>query len=205
MGIFKTLRKRRAKKRLRSKTAKLSSRQSGKLALKRDKLLAKQERHLAKAERKGLKAKRKHEHKLAKTELARRKAGRFNKDKVLRYSSAARTVAPFLLPLLYRGLTFLRAQLEGNKARRLGVSADELAQFSGYGAPLKARISGMRNSVRISSLSTGFIQDVEDRLEELDASVDNAERMTPEQRVRAHRKITKELDQLASQIQDKLS
>ncbi|QDZ43388.1 DUF6474 family protein [Corynebacterium sp. sy039] len=209
MGLLKKARKKRAQAKKELKVAKSRARQevksAAKLDLKRDKLLAKQEKHLLKEEKKGLKAKRKHEKGLAKTELEKLKAGQFNKDTVLRYSGAARTLAPFILPLLYRGVVAVRGQLDAKRAQRLGISSEELGQFSGHGAPLKARILKMRDHVKTTQLAPGFIQDVHDRLDELSAAVDNAEYMTTEQRKRAHRSIAAELDALAREIQHKLT
>lgn len=209
MGIIKSFRKARAQKKVEIKAAEARARQEAKSAakmeLKADKFLAKQEKRLLKEEKKGLKAKNKHELQLAKNELAQRKAGKFNAQNMLRYSGALRTIAPVALPLIYRGITMLRDSQANKQAQAFGVSGDELAKFSGYGAPLKARIAGMKQTVKASSLPNGFIKDVEDRLRELSTAVDNAERMTIEKRQSAHRSITKDLDNLAQQIQDKIS
>lgn len=209
MGIVKSFRKARAQKKIELKAAKARARQEAKSAakmeLKADKFLAKQEKKLLKEEKKGQKRKNKHELKLAKNELAQIKAGKFNAQNVARYSGALRAILPIALPLVYRGITMVRDSQANKQARAFGVSADELAKFAGYGAPLKARIAGMRETVNASSLPTGFIKDVEDRLRELSTAVDNAERMTTEKRQAAHRSITKDLDNLAQQIQDKIS
>lgn len=87
---------------------------------------------------------------------------------------------------------------------KLGVSAEDLGRFSGHGAEIKARIAGMNSSVKLSSLPKGFVTDVEQRLQDLDFAVDNAEFMTPELRQRSHRSINKDLDQLGRQIQNKI-
>lgn len=208
MGIWKSIRKARTQRKAEIKAAKARAKQevksAAKLELKKDQFLARQEARLVKEEKKAQKIQRKHELALAKTELARRQAGKFNKDRVLRYATAARALAPVAIPLFYRGVTLVREQLNSQRAAKLGISSDELASFDGYGAPLKARIAGMRKSVSVSSLPKGFITDVEARLDELSNAVDNAEFMGPEQRVRTHRSITKDLDALADQIQDKI-
>lgn len=209
MGIWKSIRAARTKRKAEIKAAKARARQevksAAKLELKKDKFLASQEKRLLKEEKKGQKVQRKHELQLAKAELAKRQAGRFNKDRVVRYTTAARAIAPFLVPLVYRGVTAAREQINSSRAQKLGITTEELSKFAGHGASLKARIAGMRKSVSVSSLPKGFVKDVNDRLDELNAAVDNAEFMTPEHRIRTHRSITKDLDALASQIQDKIS
>lgn len=208
MGIVKTLRKNRARAKAELKAAKTRAKAEIKHASKdrvhQQKLLAKQEQNLLKAEKKGLKAKRKHELKLAKAELAKREAGRINKDNVSRYIGVARMVAPIVLPLIYRGATQAQQLLNQRRAQRLGVSTDQLSAFAGHGAALKARITGVRNSLEGTDLPRGFVLDAQERLDELDKAVDNAEFMTPEQRRRAHRSISDDLDLLTGQIQDRL-
>ena len=114
-------------------------------------------------------------------------------------------LAPIALPLLYRGVTFARAQLVAAKARRLGVTPDALAQFSGHGAALHSRIAGVSSSLEGTGLATGFVQDAQERLTQLRNAVDNAEYMTPEQRRRAHASITADIDALTGQIQERLA
>ena len=168
------------------------------------KLLAKQEKALIKSEEKGLKKRRQHEYKMAKKELERIKQGRFNKDNVKRYAGALRTAAPLLLPLIYRGITAAQREVEKKRAQKAGVSAEQLASFSGHGAPLKARTAGIRNSLKDAQLPAGFKRDVKERLNELDSAIDNAEYMTDQQRQRAHRSISGEIDSLNDEIQAKL-
>lgn len=167
------------------------------------KLLAQQEKRLLKAESKGLKKRRKHELQLAKTELAKLKAGRVNARTINRYAGALRAAAPILLPLLYRGIVAAREALEKQKAQRAGLTTDQLASFSGHGAPLKARTAGIRTSLEHSSLPAGFIRDVRDRLDELDAAIDNAEFMTPQQRRRSHASISADIDAVTAEIQQR--
>ncbi|GAA4795015.1 hypothetical protein FRX94_11050 [Corynebacterium canis] len=208
MGIFEAIRKSRARTKAEIKAAKVKAkeevRQTAKLEARRSKLLAAQEKALLRAERRGLKAKRKHEQAMAKTTLAQMRAGRFNKATLLRYSAATRVLVPVLIPLAYRAITFGREQLLSMKAQRLGVTAHELAQYSGHGAPLKARIAGIRKSLENSKLPAGFVRDVNERLEQLDSAVDNSEYMTAEQRRRVHRSTSKDLDLLLQEVQQKI-
>lgn len=208
MGILESIRKRRAKTKAEiqaAKTrAKTEAKETAKLELRRSKLLAKQEKNLLNAEKKGLKKKRKHERKLAENELARIKAGRFNKDRVNRWLSTSRLLLPVVLPLVYRAVNAGREKFVEARAHQIGVSSEELAQFSGHGAPIKARMQGIHHTLEESNLPVGFVRDAEERLKELGAAVDNAEYMTPEQRRRAHRSINKDIDLLVNEIQAKL-
>lgn len=208
MGIMKKIRKARREARAEVKAAKTRAKAEVKAADKakrrQQKLLAKQEKALLKSEEKGLKNRRKHEYKMAKKELERMKEGRFNKDNVKRYAGALRTAAPLLLPLIYRGITAAQREIEKKRAHKAGVSAEQLASFSGHGAPLKARTAGIRNSLKDAQLPAGFKRDVKERLSELDSAIDNAEYMTEQQRQRAHRSISGEIDSLNDEIQSKL-
>lgn len=208
MGIMKKIRKARREARAEIKAAKTRAKAEVKAADKakhrQQKLLARQEKALIKSEEKGLKKRRKHEYKMAKKELERIKEGRFNKNNVKRYAGALRTAAPLLLPLLYRGITAAQREVEKKRAQKAGVSAEQLASFSGHGAPLKARTAGIRNSLKDAQLPAGFKRDVKERLNELDSAIDNAEYMTDQQRQRAHRSISGEIDSLNDEIQSKL-
>ncbi|MCF4007390.1 DUF6474 family protein [Corynebacterium uropygiale] len=209
MGIMKKLRKARREAKAEIKAAKArvraEAKQSAKLKLRQDKLLAKQEKNLLKAEQKGLKAKRKHERTMAKKELQRLRAGKLNKQTVRRYAGVARVLTPLLIPVVYRVVTLGKEKMNSAQARRLGVDSDRLAEFSGYGAPLKARLESIRETVKKSELPQGFRTDVENRVSELQDAVNNAEHMTPEQRTRAHQSIAKEIDGLTAQIQERLN
>lgn len=208
MGIFEAIRSARAKTKAEVKAAKVKAKADSKakarLDLRREKLLAQQERTLLKAEKKGLKAKNKHELKLAKKVLDERNKGKFTVGNMRRWSGAARIVIPLLLPLLYRLSTEARNQLVKKQAKQAGVTTEQLSEFAGFGAPLKARIAGVNESAKNSGLPHSFILDVEERLNELDAAVDNAEYMSPQQRTRAHQTISRDLEQVSNQIHDRL-
>ncbi len=209
MGIFEAIRKSRAKTKAEIQAAKArakhDAKQEAKLQLKQEKLLQKFEKDLLKEEKKGLKAKRKHERKMAENTLEQLKQGRLNAGTFKRYAGFARVALPVMLPVIYRAITAGREKLVDTRARRLGVSADQLAQFSGHGAEIKARIDGIQRSLNDDHLPKGFVQDVEDRLEELHSATDNAEFMTPEQRRRAHATITRDIDGVTQEIQNRLS
>ncbi len=209
MGIMKKLRKRRNEARAEIKAAKERVRAEIKTADKarqrQAKLLAKQEKQLVKEEKKNLKAKRKHELQLAKTELERARSGKLNRKNIQRYAGAARMVAPLLLPLVYRGITAARESMESRRARRAGLTTDQMAEFSGHGAPLRAKTQGIRNSLKATDLPLGYQRDVRDQLDEIDAAIDNAEFMTPQQRRRAHHSINRDIDTVTQDIQDRIN
>lgn len=208
MGFLKKLRKARTEKKAALKAAQARAvaevKYQAKHQLHLEKLLAAQQRKLAKQEHKAQKATRKHETKMAKTALEKAKAGRFNATRVLRYSAALKALAPLALPIIYRGIVAFQEQSMQNRAKRLGITVDELASFSGHGSELKATIAGMRKMLEQFSVTDGFKIDVQDRLTELEKAVSNAEFMTPEQRKRAHHSIANDLDQLNREILAKI-
>lgn len=204
MGLLKTILKRRAQTKIEVKAAQARARQeiksAAQLELHRSKLLAAEEKKLLKNESKLLKAQRKHREKMATAELQRLRKGRLNSGKVLRYSAAIRAMAPLLLPLVYKAVVMVRDANTKSRAQQLGVSVDELAQHSGPGADLKARITGMEKSLDTYKLPQGFKTDVAERLQALRTAVENADRMSPEQRKRAHRTISADLDELNKEV-----
>lgn len=208
MGIFEAIRKGRAKTKAEIQAAKVRARseakEEAKLQLKREQLLQKFEKDLLKEERKGLKAKRRHERRMAENTLEQLRAGRLNAGTFKRYAGLARVALPVMLPLIYRAITAGREQVVDARARRIGVSAEELARFSGHGADLKARIDGINRTLNKDCLPGGFVRDVEDRLAELHTATDNAEFMTPEQRRRAHATISRDIDAVTQEIQERL-
>ena len=204
MGLLKTILKRRAQTKIEVKAAQARARQeiksAAQLELRRSKLLAAEEKKLLKNESKLLKAQRKHREKMATAELQRLRKGRLNSSKVLRYSAAIRAMAPLLLPLVYKAVVMVRDANTKSRAQQLGVSVDELAQHSGPGADLKARITGMEKSLATYKLPQGFQTDVVERLQALRPAVENADRMSPDQRKRAHRTISADLDELNKEV-----
>lgn len=208
MGLLETIRKSRAKTKAEiafaKKRAKHEAKETAKADLKRAKLLDKAEKRLIKEEKKGLKAKRKHDEKLAKAELQKIREGGFSRQNMSKAVGGLRVALPILLPLAYRGITALRDRQLNQHASKVGVSSDELAQYSGHGAELKARIEGIRaNLDGNSALTVGFKQDVDDRLTELRTAIDNAAYMNPEQRNRAHGAIERDLEAVTAEIQAK--
>ncbi|MHA2790045.1 DUF6474 family protein [Corynebacterium sp. S7] len=210
MGLLKSIQKSRRKTKAEVAAAKKravqEAKEAAKLEYKRDKLVDNAEKRLLKEERKGLKNKRKHEQKLAKNELAKLQQGQFNAKTVNRWVGGLRVAIPVLLPLAYRGLVAWRERDINKRAHQVGVSSDEMAQYSGHGSELKARIEGVRKNLdSSSSLSAGFKRDANDRLKELHTAVNNAEYMNPDQRRRAHQAIERDVEALTLEIQAKIN
>lgn len=209
MSIVKKIKKARREARAEVKAAKTrvkaEVKEASKAQQRQQKILAKQEKALIKSEEKGLKKRRKHEKKMAQLELDKLKHGRLNKDNVKRYAGALRTAAPLLLPLVYRGIVAAQGQIETKRAKKAGLTTDQMAAFSGHGASLKARTAGIRNTLKDSDLPAGFKRDVKERLNEVDSSIDNAEYMTDQQRRRVHKSINAEIDTITAEIQQRLS
>lgn len=201
MGLFGAIRKARAKTKAEIKAAEARAKADSKNELKLNKLLMKHEKSLAKHNAKMEKKRFKEDTKLAKQELAKIRAGHFNKDTVNRYAGALRALAPLAIPLIYRAVTQWREQNTNRQAAQLGFSSADLASRGGHGAPLKVRMDTLRE---VEGLPVGFKKDVDARLDDLEQAVDNAEHMTPDQRRATHRSISKDLDLIASQIDERL-
>lgn len=119
---------------------------------------------------------------------------------VRRYISVAQIAVPVLAPIVYRAVTELRARLDGRRAGRLGVTVEELGQFSGHGAGLSARIAHAEASLqRVRDLhpqdaeTKEFVGEVGDRLTKLGTAVSAAEPMPAARRRAAHSSIDVEL------------
>ena len=130
---------------------------------------------------------------------------------VKRYIGIARIVVPVLMPLVYQAAGAARARIDDQRARRLGVAPDELAEFSGRGAALYARIHNIALSaqeLRTRRTSTSgepedvrsFAAETENRLSDLEAAVRAAEQMPAPRRRRAHVAIGAELDRIEGAV-----
>ncbi len=209
MGILNNIMKRRtaAQKEIRSaqSRARQEVKENARARARREKLLTNLEKKLVKTEQKGLKRKRKHELKLATQVYEKIQASKMGPARVASWVGAARVAAPVLLPLIYRGVTTAREQLVNARANKAGLSADQLAQYSGHGAAQKARLDGIRAELERSGLPTGYRQDAQTRIEELVVATNNAEYMSPDQRRRALSALNRDIDKLAQEIQTRIS
>jgi hypothetical protein len=97
------------------------------------------------------------------------------------------------------------------QARRLGVPVEALPEFTGRGAGLLARISGisaalaeLRNSAKATEDDTDFATESQATLEQLTAAVHAAERMPAVRRRAAHHAVAAELERLETQVLHRL-
>lgn len=192
----------RSEEKLSKKELKLDNR-----AIKRAEKLRKAQ---AKDEKKALKAKQRHQTKMAEKILEQQRSAGFTKDKAKSWIGGARLLVPVLVPLAYRAITAIQNREQSSSAHKFGVSADDAARHQGHGAPLLARIEATRASLKSLSISKkhgvdGFIKDAKSRLDIMTDAVSAAEKMTPEQRRRAHHSVTAELDALDRQIISELN
>lgn len=204
MGLF-TKRKSRATRRAEVKAlkhkAEVEAKLGAKLARKRDKT---ETRTLRKLEAAELKSQQKVEKAQIATLEAQKKAAAqkgLTVAKVRKYLGVARLLAPVLLPLAYRAATVVRGQIDAQRAQRMGVGIDQLADFTGHGAKLSARIAGSESSTtEILAQKPGdaetktFAEAIRSRLTDLNTAVRAAEQMPPARRKAAHLAIAAELD-----------
>lgn len=127
-----------------------------------------------------------------------------------------RVLGPVLLPFAVRAAAGLREAYERRRARTLGVGVDELSEFTGRGASLRARIAGI--AAALSELrkreregapggdggdpaaARELIDASERRLSALAAAVLAAERMPAKRRRGTHRAVGAELDRIEQDL-----
>lgn len=204
MGLFKK-RKSRATRKAEAKALKHKAAVEAKLDAKRARKL---DRAQLKAQKKNDAAALKSQQKVDKAQLdafaAQKKAAerqRISVSSVRKYLGVARLLAPVLLPIAYRAATALRGQLDARRAAAMGVSVDELSEFTGHGGKLSARIAGAEKSASELLASKPndaetkqFVAAIRERLTDLNTAVHAAEQMPPTRRRSAHHAIAQELD-----------
>jgi hypothetical protein len=123
----------------------------------------------------------------------------------------APAVIPVVAPLVLRAAGEARDRIDRMKARRMGVAVGDLAQYSGKGGALHARITGAAEA--IEELRTRKDATAEDRtfadrsettLRQLAAAVRAAERMPSARRKAAHKAAATELDDLEQRLLTRL-
>lgn len=133
-----------------------------------------------------------------------KKANKARKSTVRNYLGVAKLLTPVLAPLAYRGVTQLRGQIDAARARKLGVSVDQLTDFTGYGAALSARIDGIERAlgelVAAHPDDSGFRDETVNRLAELSTAVHAAERMPTPRRRAAHLAVATDLDRVDADL-----
>jgi hypothetical protein len=114
-------------------------------------------------------------------------------------------VIPVISPYLLRAASTARNTVDRLRARRLGIPVDDLAEFSGRGGALHARIAGAVNGLReLAGTGTeedqAFVTRATGRLAKLAAAIRAAERMPSPRRRAAHRAVSTELDEVESDL-----
>lgn len=117
-------------------------------------------------------------------------------------------VTPLVVPFVFQAAAFTRDRWDRAKAGRLGVPVGQLPEFTGHGATLQVRISGLGSAVGELSAEhpdqVEFADRAKRRLADLAAAVRAAEHMPRQRRRGAHRAVAAELDVLESDLLDRL-
>lgn len=110
---------------------------------------------------------------------------------------------PVLAPAVVRATGAIREAYDRYQARRIGVSVEQLPEYTGHGGALLARIAGVSDNLhalRQSSEATeddrDFAEQCQSSLEQLTISVRTAERMPTVRRKAAHRAVANELQRM---------
>jgi len=215
MGLF-TKRKSRATRRAEARALKAKAEMEAKLAAKNEgKRIKAAERAENNAVKARLKAQRDIDRtavKVAETELRTAREGKLLAPaRIRRTMTAARLLAPVVVPVAYRAAIATRGVLDERRADRLGVPLAQLGQFSGHGGRLSARIAGAEQSLRLVSEKNPkdnetrqFVSAVTDRLAALSAAVTAAENMPGPSRRTAQTAIGDQLDGIDADIMARL-
>ncbi|OZM72824.1 hypothetical protein CFN78_12875 [Amycolatopsis antarctica] len=123
----------------------------------------------------------------------------------------APAVIPILAPYAVRAAGAARESYDRVQARKLGVGVDSLGEFSGKGAAVHARISGLatglselRKSEKATADDTAFADKGDSTLRQLAATIRASERMPGARRKAAHKAVAAELDRLEDQLLGRL-
>jgi len=120
-------------------------------------------------------------------------------------------VIPVVAPFAIQAAGKVREAYDRYQARKLGVDVDRLGEFTGRGAALHARISGLseglaelKKSTKATEADVKFANDTQATLEQLAASVRASERMPTPRRKSTARAVATELEQLEDQLLHRL-
>ncbi len=112
-------------------------------------------------------------------------------------------VVPVVAPYLLKAASAARDGLDRYRARRLGIDVGDLAEYTGRGGALHARIVGADQSLaelEASDTDRDFAVRSRSSLAKLAAAVRAAERMPVARRKAAHRAVAAELDPIEQEL-----
>ncbi|HEX4704454.1 MAG TPA: DUF6474 family protein [Pseudonocardiaceae bacterium] len=132
---------------------------------------------------------------------------RFTPGRAKNLVGVAKVLAPAVLPVvtpyLVRAASAARDGVDRYRARRLGIDVAELADFTGRGAALHARIAGADASLaklETSDADREFAVKARETLAKLAVAVRVAERMPAARRKAAHRAVASALDLIEEEL-----
>ncbi|CRK60766.1 hypothetical protein [Alloactinosynnema sp. L-07] len=142
--------------------------------------------------------------------MARKKEG-FTPARARNVIAVAKVLGPVVLPVVtpyvVKSASAVRDRWDRAKARRLGVSVEDLGHYTGKGGALHARIAGaadgvneLRAKANASKDDIEFAVSAESTLSQLAAAVRAAERMPTPRRKGAHRAVAAELDKIEERL-----
>ncbi|MDF0530592.1 DUF6474 family protein [Tsukamurella sp. 8F] len=194
-----------------NKSAAKSLSKKDKSVTKKDKSLAKTDLTRAKIIAKMQDKSDKNELKIAETNAKAAVDGKLlSEARIKRYISTGRLLAPVVVPMAYRAATVARTQLDAKRASRLGVPVAEVAQYSGHGGTLAARVTAARGSLdkltatHPDAETKAFTDSVSKRLDDLTAAVSTSESMPTARRRTAHSAVARELDGIEADLLNRL-
>jgi hypothetical protein len=121
--------------------------------------------------------------------------------------TVARVVAPALAPFVLKAAASTRTVLDEQRARRLGVTATEVAAFRGPTGATGARISGLSRSIdELADRKGGelqinrFTEVARGRLKDLTTAVQASASMPRAGRTKVLRAVNRELDQISADM-----
>jgi len=110
-------------------------------------------------------------------------------------------VLPVVTPYLVRAAAVARDGVDRVRARRLGVDVARLAEFSGRGGALHARIVGVSDSLaEMPATEREFVEKSQGTLGKLAVAVRAVERMPTARRKAAYGAVARELDPIEREL-----
>jgi hypothetical protein len=116
-------------------------------------------------------------------------------------------VVPVVAPYVLKAAAAARDGLDRYRAHKLGIAVGDLAEYTGRGGALHARIVGVDQSLaelearaEAGSVDHEFATCGRDTLTKLTAAVRAAERMPTSRRRAAHRSVSAELDPIEQEL-----